>query len=76
MSAPAVQHYQEVIDAIEQIYPDAMHFTVIVQTNKGRLFWDMSDLLTSLGLVEAFKTTQISHMMGLTRPGPSLGDQP
>ena len=74
LSAQAVKHYQEVIDAIEQIYPDAEQFVVCVKDKSGRIFWDFSEVYSAMGITEAFQLAYITNMMGITRPGPSQGD--
>jgi hypothetical protein len=57
----AAKHYQEVIDAIEQIYPEAQHFAIMVTDDTGRTFWDVSDMTYAMGAVKFFESVQIAH---------------
>ena len=76
-SVEAAKHYSEVIDAIEQIYPGARSFVVIVQDEQTqRTFWDVSDTVEAIGLVEIFKGAQIAGFMGIRVVQPGKGDQP
>ncbi len=74
-SAEATKHFLEVRDAVEQIYPDAEDFVIMVKTDKGRIFWDMTDAFTAIGLLEHFKIVQVHYMAGQNQTvGPNPGD--
>jgi len=76
MSAEAVKHYQEVIDAIDQIYPDAQQFMVAVIDKTGRSYWDCSNVIWAIGMVENFKLCQTASMVQHIRVEGNRGDIP
>lgn len=70
-----IKHYEEVIDAIEQLYPGAQHFAVFVNDDTGRNFFDVSDAVVAMGMTRLFECAQMAHNVKIGL-GPNRGTAP